>query len=120
MENYLLFLLIKNLNKILSRGDFGIIIIHLFDDVLRKAIVVGETPRSRVNGIYDFEYAKSIIQVCIYHGLYYRATMMLLSSIRSMPSQYSLYNLLRAELALVKQKTQHKRHSTLRYHLYNR
>ena len=70
MKTYALFLVIKKLHKILSKKDFSIILINIFDDISRKAIVLSPGMILK-DGEYNKEYAKAISLACIYYGFYY-------------------------------------------------
>jgi len=123
MENYALFLLIKRLTVILSKADLSLIILPLFQSFLNKIIVLEDGVLGGkgmfLEAAYDREYAKALCQVCIYQGFYYHSWSMLMMKIKlRCPSRFSIYSLLRQELALARETTQQHNHLMLRYHLY--
>lgn len=122
MKNYLLYEIVKRLSIILSKKDFGVIVLHLFKSVLDNAIVEGTGAEKRfmVNGSSrDLEHARAICQVCIYHGFYMETFVSITEKIGGQrPSRFSIYTLLREELALAKEKTREHSLPMLRCSLY--
>lgn len=121
METYLFYLIIKRLSTILSKKDFGVIVLSLFSSLLDNAIVEGKGIKKGfvTDGPYNLKNARAVCQVCIYHGFYMETFVMTTTRIRAnRPSGFSIYRLLREELALAKKKTKETSLPMLRYSLF--